>query len=194
MVNKIKYGDREQGFACPGAVIDMKAIDCIKGRASVRRFRKGSIPDAVLDEILDAAAAAPSAGNCQDWDFVVVKKPENRSRLAKAAMGQEMIGDAPAVVVVCSNLSKIERYGTRGQALYTIQDSAAAAQNLMLAAWDNGIGSCWVGAFDEAEVSQLLALPGHVRPMAIIPLGYPAEKPDKPKRRPLKDSVHMERF
>ena len=175
-------------------MIHVNVIGCIKDRASVRRFRKDPIPDKVLDEVLEAGIAAPSAGNAQDWEFIVVKKPESKSRLAVAAFGQDMIGDAPVVVVVCSNLKKIERYGTRGKTLYTIQDAAAAAQNILLAAWDREIGSCWVGAFDEEEVGQILALPSHVRPMVIIPLGYPAEKPEKPKRWPLKDIVHQERF
>jgi nitroreductase len=172
----------------------MDAMDCIKGRASVRRFKQDGIPDIVLDEVLEAAIAAPSAGNCQDWEFVVVRKPENRKRLASACMGQKMIEQAPVVVVVCSNTKKISRYGERGETLYTIQDAATATQNLMLAAWSKDIGSCWVGAFDEAEVSQLLVLPGHVRPMAVVPLGYPEEKPEKPRRWELKDFVHKEHF
>jgi len=172
----------------------MEAMDCILGRTCVRRFRGDGIADMVLDGILEAAVASPSAGNCQDWDFVVVRGRENRERLAEAAMGQRMIAEAPVVIVVCSNLKKIGRYGVRGESLYSIQDSAAAAENIMLAAWDKGIGSCWIGAFDEGKVSQLLVLPEHVRPVAIIPLGYPAEKPEKPERWPLKDFVHSEHF
>ena len=149
----------------------MDAMECIKGRTSVRRFKNEEIPDLLLDEILEAAIAAPSAGNCQDWEFIVVKKPENKRKLAEASLGQQMIEQAPVVVVVCSNLKKISRYGGRGEVLYTIQDSAAATQNLMLAAWAKGIGSCWVGAFNEGEVKEILVLPEHVRPMAVVPLG-----------------------
>jgi nitroreductase len=172
----------------------METMACIKGRASVRKFRRDDIADVVLDELLEAAISAPSSGNCQDWEFVVVKEQENRTRLAEASLGQEMIGEAPVVVVVCSNLKRIGRYGSRGESLYSIQDSAAAAQNLMLAAWDRGIGSCWVGAFNEGKVRQLLVLPEHVRPLAVIPLGYPAEEPGKPERWPLRDFVHREHF
>jgi nitroreductase len=172
----------------------MDVMKCIKERASVRGFRSDIIADVVLDDILEAAVAAPSAGNCQDWEFVVVKEKQNRQRLAEASLGQDMIGEAPVVVVVCSNLKKISRYGSRGESLYSIQDAAAATQNLMLAAWSNGIGSCWVGAFDEGKVRQALVLPGHVRPLAIVPLGYPEGKPKKPERWPLKDFVHREHF
>jgi nitroreductase len=169
-------------------------MECIRSRASVRKFQSKPVPGNVVDEILGAGIAAPSAGNSQDWELIVVKEPGNRSRLAVAAMGQGMIEDAPVVVVVCSNLKKISSYGTRGETLYTIQDAAAAAQNIMLAAWDREIGSCWVGAFDEADVARALALPSHLRPMAIIPMGYPAEKPRKPERWPLRDFVHWEKF
>jgi nitroreductase len=170
------------------------AIECIKGRVSVRRFRKDPVQDMVLDEILESAIAAPSAGNLQDWELIVVRKPENKKRLAEAAMGQQMIEQAPVVVVVCTNLNKIGRYGERGTHLYSIQDAAAATQNILLAAWDKGIGSCWIGAFDEARVKGVLVIPEHVRPLAIVPLGYPAEKPSKPERWQLKDFVHKERF
>ncbi len=172
----------------------MDAMECIRGRASVRGFRGDDITELLMDEILEAAVAAPSAKNCQDWEFIVVKNPENRQRLAGAALGQDMIEEAPVVVVVCSNLKKSSRCGTRGETLYSIQDTAAATQNLMLAAWDKGIGSCWVGAFDEGRVRQVLVLPEHVRPLAIVPLGYPAETPKKPERWPLKDFVHREHF
>lgn len=172
----------------------MDAISCIKGRASVRKFRKDPVQDMVLDDILEAAVAAPSAGNCQDWEFIAVREQQNKKRLVGAALGQGMIEEAPVVVVVCSNIRKISRYGSMGESLYSIQDAAAATQNLMLAAWDRGIGSCWIGAFDEGKVRQALVLPEHVKPLAIVPLGYPAEKPEKPERWPLKDFVHREHF
>jgi nitroreductase len=172
----------------------MEAMECIRGRASVRSFRKDPIPDGVLEDILEAAIAAPSSGNLQNWEFVSVSKPDGKSRLAEAAMGQDMIEQAPLSVVVCSNLKKVGRYGARGETLYSIQNTAAATQNLMLAAWSMGIGSCWIGAFDEGGVREVLALPEHVRPLTIVPLGYPAERTGKPQRWPLRGFVHQERF
>jgi nitroreductase len=172
----------------------MDAMDCIMGRASVRRFKSDDIPEPVLDQLLEAAAAAPSSGNLQDWEFVVVKNQNTRMNLSEASLGQRQVAKAPVVVVICSNLKKIKRYGSRGESLYTIQNTAVAAQNLMLAAWANSIGSCWVGAFDERKVKDLLVLPEHVRPVAIIPMGYPDEKPEKPRRWPVKDFVHREHF
>jgi nitroreductase len=172
----------------------MDAISCIKGRASVRKFRKDPIEDIVLEELLEAAVSAPSSGNLQNWEFVVVSRQENKDRLAEATMGQGFLSQAPLVVVVCSNLKKMGRYGSRGETLYSIQNTAAATQNLMLAAWDRGIGSCWIGAFSESDVREALVLPEHVKPLAMIALGYPAEEPVKPERWPLKDFVHRERF
>lgn len=172
----------------------MDVMSCLKGRASVRSFKSDEIPEDVLNEILEAAIAAPSSGNCQDWEFVVVREQQNKERMSAAARGERMIVEAPVVVVVCTNLNKLGRFGSRGETLYSIQNTAAATQNLMLAAWDKGIGSCWIGAFDEDKVRQILVLPGHVRPVAVIPLGYPDEKPVKPERWPLKDFVHREHF
>ncbi len=171
----------------------MDARECIRSRTSVRSFRPDDITDDVIDDILSAAVQAPNAGNIQEWRFVVVRKPGNRKRLAQAAFEQKLISDAPVVVVVCADLGEIgSAYGERGELLFSVQDAAAAAQSLMLAAWDTGIGSCWVGSFDEKAVRDILVLPGRVRPMVIIPLGYPASKPKKPARKSMEEVVRRE--
>jgi nitroreductase len=171
----------------------MDAVDCIKTRASVRSFRPDDIPESVVTELLEAAVQAPCAGNIQEWRFVVVRKPDSRKRLAQAAFEQHLISGAPVVIVVCADLNEIgSAYGERGETLFSVQDSAVAAQNLMLAAWNSGIGSCWVGSFNEKAVQDILVLPGHVRPLAVVPLGYPDSKPSKPPRKPLKDVVHRD--
>lgn len=171
----------------------MDVIECIKSRASVRSFKADVIPDTVMDELLDAATQAPCAGNIQEWKFVVVRNPGNKKRLAQAAFEQKIIFDAPVAIVVCADLKEIgNAYGERGKNVFSIQDSAAAAQNLMLAAWDKGIGSCWIGSFNEKAVKDILVLPSQVRPMAIIPLGYPTSKPKKPGRKPLEEVVHKD--
>lgn len=169
----------------------METLDCIRSRTSVRNFRPDDISRGDMDDILEAATAAPSAGNIQEWKFVVVRKSGIKEKLAEAAFQQALIAKAPVVVVVCSDLRKIgDAYGERGSSLYSIQDAANATQNMMLAAWDRNIGSCWIGSFNENSVKDTLVLPGHVRPLAIIPLGYPASEPAKPKRKPLKEVVH----
>ncbi|RLF23588.1 MAG: nitroreductase family protein, partial [Thermoprotei archaeon] len=112
-----------------------------------------------------------------------------------AALGQMWIAEAPVVVVVCANIPRTAwRYGERGRSLYCLQDTAAAIQNMLLAAHALGYGTCWVGAFDEEEVSRILGLPDHVRPVAIVPIGKPAESPIPPPRRPLDEVVHWEKY
>ena len=126
----------------------MNTMECIESRVSVRNFRPDKIPENVLDGIIGAAIRAPSAGNVQDWEFIVVRNAENKGRLAEAAFDQDFISKAPAVIVVCSNHRSIgNAYGERGTNLYSVQDTAAATQNLILAAWDKGLGCCWVGSF-----------------------------------------------
>jgi nitroreductase len=171
----------------------MNTIECIKSRASVRNFRPDKIPDAVINEILEAAINAPSAGNVQDWEFIVVGRQDAKGRLAEAAWGQDFISQAPVVIVVCSNLRNIANaYGERGTGLYSIQDAAAATQNILLAAREKGIGSCWVGSFNEQKVRDIVVLPGHVRPLALVPLGYPIAEPRKTGRRNLQEVVHRD--
>jgi len=172
----------------------MDTLECIKARASVRKFTTEPIKDRDLETILEAAGHAPSAHNTQDWEFVVVKKGNRKQALAEACRGQKMIEQSPVSIVVCANLKKADRMGSRGRELYTFQDTAAATMNMLLSAWNLEIGSCWVGAFDEGKVRQLLVLPEHVRPVAVVVLGYPAEKPSKPERWPIEDFVHEETF
>ena len=173
----------------------MEVMEAIRGRRSVRRFLDRGVDDELLMELLDAARWAPSAGNLQPWEFVVVRDPELKKDLARAALSQMFIAQAPAVIVVCADaLRSASIYGTRGSTLYCIQDTAAATQNMLLAAYSRGLGTCWVGAFREDAVGRLIDAPAGVRPVAIVPVGYPAEKPKPPPRRSLSEIVHHETF
>ena len=154
-------------------------------RRSIRKFEKKPIDDKLIGVMLYMATQAPSAGNLQDWRFVVVKDEAQKKKLFKAALEQECILEAPIDIVVCSDLKSVEiKYSERGERVYSLQDTAAAIENLLLAAYALGLGTVWVGAFDEEEVKYTLGLPDHVRPVAIIPVGYPAESPEKPDRIP----------
>jgi len=173
----------------------MDVFEAIKGRRSIREFKPESVKDEDLRKILDAGRLAPSAGNCQPSELVVVKEPSLKRRLASAALEQTFIAESPVVIVVCANLPRTSRrYGRRGQELYCIQDTAAATQNILLAAYSLGYGTCWVGAFDEGAIADVIRVPSEVRPVAIIPLGRPAEDPSPPPRRPLSDIVHENKF
>ena len=172
----------------------MNVLEAIKKRRSVRRFLKEDVSDEALTELLDAMRWAPSAGNLQPWEFVVVRDAEVKKSVADASR-QDWIAEAPVVVVVCASPDRSSpRYGDRGISLYCLQDTAAATQNLHLAAVEKGLGSCWVGAFDEGGVAQAIGAPRGVRPVAVVPVGRPAETPVPRPRRSLEEIVHRDRF
>lgn len=149
-------------------------IEAIRERRSIRNFKPEAIPDTTISRILDCGRLAPSAGNIEPWFFYVVKNPEIKERLAEVA--EPWIVNAPVLIVVTADYSaEMEQYGERGRDLYVLQDTAAATQNMLLAAHGFGIGSCWVGKFDEKEVQRVLQIPEGKKPVVIIPLGYPGD-------------------
>jgi nitroreductase len=173
----------------------MDVIEAMKRRRSVRAYSSKEVSDAAVETLLECARWAPSAGNLQPWEFIVVRDSERKRGLAEAALGQSFIEDAPAAIVVCANSRRsATRYGSRGASLYCLQDTAAATQNIHLAAYALGLATCWVGAFDEAVVARVLKLPEGIRPVVIIPVGYPEERPSPPPRRGLSEIVHKEEF
>lgn len=172
--------------------VTMDLFEAIRKRHSVRSFLPDDVPQEQVETLLGCACAAPSAGNVQPWRFLVVRDPSLRRSLARAALGQAFVAEAPVVIVVCADLQAHARaYGRRGVELYAIQDTAAAVQNILLAATALGLGTCWVGAFHEEEVSRALGLPGHWRPLALVPVGRPARPGSQP---PKTDFHHLTRF
>lgn len=167
----------------------MDILDAVKGRRSIRRFKDTPIPESLLGTLEDSLLEAPSAGNLQSRRFVFVFRGETRKQLAEAAFRQNFIAEAPLSVVCCADLSIANRYGERGRTLYCLQDVAASIQNLMLVAYSLGLGTVWVGAFDEKRVSRILNLSEYLRPVAIIPVGYPDENPPRPLRVPREESI-----
>jgi nitroreductase len=107
---------------------------------------------------------------------------------------EEFIAQAPVVIVAIANLERVAEYGDRGKELFAIQDSATAVQNLMLALHERGLGTVWVGSFDEKKTRRVLGLPAHARPVAILPVGYPAEHPEPRKHLPPKEYTHVEEW
>ena len=173
----------------------MEVWEAIKGRRSIRLFKSQDVPAESVEKLIDAARWAPSAGNIQPWDFIIVRKPEIKRELAEAALGQTFIEEAPVVIVVCANENRSSQgYGVRGKTLYCIQDTAAAIQNIHLTAYSLGLGTCWIGAFREEKARETLKIPHGIRPVAIIPVGYPAESPSPRSRRPISQIVHYETF
>jgi len=173
----------------------MDVFEAIKSRRSVRAFTNEPVSDEEIMKLIEAARCAPSAGNIQPWEFVIIRDAETKRKLSEAALDQTFIEEAPVVVVVCANQTLSSRgYGSRGVNLYCLQDTAAATQNLLLAAQALGLATCWVGAFHEEEATKTLNTPSNVRPVAIVPVGHPAEKPTPRSKRPLSEIVHRETF
>ena len=173
----------------------MDVFEAIRGRRSTRAYTSEEVSEEDIEKLIDAATWAPSAGNIQSWEFVIVRDAQIKQRLSTAALNQRFIEKAPVVIVVCANETRSgRRYNQRGRTLYCIQDTAAATQNILLAAYALELGTCWIGAFHEEEVGKALKTPSGVRPIAIIPVGHPAERPQASSRRPKENSVHFEFF
>ncbi len=173
----------------------MEIFEVIRKRRSIRAYTKEDVSEEEVKKLIDTARWAPSAGNIQPWEFIIVRNAETKRKLSVAALDQSFIEEAPVVIVVCADQKRSAwGYGQRGATLYCLQDTAAATQNLLLATHALGLGACWIGAFREEGVRQALNLPIDVRPVAIVPVGHPAEKPMAPSRRPLSEIVHYEKF
>jgi len=163
-----------------------EVYEAIKTRRSVRNFLPDDIPDKVIASLLEAAVWAPTAGNAQPWYFYVLRDEYLKKKLTEAALSQEFIAQAPVVIIACADLDRAQAsYAKRGVDLYCLQDTAAAVQNILLCAHAMGLGACWVGAFDETAAADLLDLPRHHRPVAVIPIGRPGGITRNPGRRPL---------
>lgn len=152
----------------------MDAIEAILSRRSIRRYTARPVPEGVITELLEAAMSAPSAGNEQPWQFVVITDRRTLDEIPKFHPYAEMLKEAPAALVVCGDL-RLEKY--KG---HWVQDCSAATQNLLLAAHAKGLGAVWVGIYPTADrvgrTQRLLDLPSHVVPLCLVPLGYPAEQ------------------
>lgn len=162
----------------------MEFSSLIKKRHSVRRFDfQKKLSHHQINKLLEAATYAPSEGNLQPWYFIVVENHKIKQSLSQAALGQLPVVEAPVVIVTCIDKNKtMQKYGQRGVDLYAIQSTALATYQLWLAAVDRGMAACWIGAFDENQVSSILKLPEHLRPVVLLCLGYAREEPEVTER------------
>jgi nitroreductase len=168
----------------------MEVIDAIRSRKSVRSYLDKAVEKEKLSRVLEAARMAPSAGNRQEWRFVVVTDPEKRRRLGEEAAGQRFIAEAPVVIAVCAQTDG--RIMRCGQACYPI-DVAIAVDHLTLAAVAEGLGTCWIGSFDPEVVRRILAIPKEIVVVELLPLGYPRDpQPVAKSRLPIETIVRYE--
>lgn len=167
----------------------------VRRRHMVRAYQSRPVEDEQIARLLRLAHQAPSAGFKQPQEFIVVRDPTVKQALAQAALNQMFIAEAPVVIVVCADTARsASRYGERGARFYSIVDGAFAAMLILLGLVDEGLGGCFVGAFDDDEVSRVLGLPEIIRPIGIIPIGYPAEAGEKYSRLLLEGIVHRDRW
>ena len=177
--------------------IAMDFDEVVKRRKMIREYDldRQQIPDDLITKLIKNAHKAPSAGHTQVQEFIMVKDASTKKKLRKAAVNQEYVENAPLLIVVCSNTSRsVSRYGSRGREFYSIIDGAFASMLILLSAVNEGIGACFVGAFEDSKVSEILELPKDVRPIGIICIGYPAEEPEKLERIDVKALVHYEKY
>jgi nitroreductase len=161
-------------------------------RSSVREFDDDPLSEEEISSILSCASTAPSAGNLEAWDVVVVTDEETRSALAEAAFGQEHVERAPVIFVVCSNyVRSMSRYGERG-ILYGLEDATIACTYMMLAAHAKKLQSCWTGAFDDDDVREILSLPPHIRPVSLLAVGKGHPSAQHTDRMGIGEHVHRE--
>ncbi len=163
----------------------MELYEAIRTRASVRKYRPDPIPEDVRERVLEAMRLAPSAGNKQPWRFILVEDADLRPQVAQACNGQAWMADAAVIVVACGR--EADAYGGMGGYWNSLDvDVAIALDHLTLAAAAEGLGTCWIGSFKEAEVRKLLGIPDDVKVVALTPLGYPAVAPEQAPRKPRK--------
>jgi nitroreductase len=173
----------------------MDFFECVLNFGKTTKFLPKDVDDKTIGIILHAATHAPSAGEIKEWHFFVVKDREIKERLANAALMQKFISLAPVVIIVVADLEKVAlKYAERGETLYAIQDCAHAAMLIVLTAYALGLGSYLVRSFDEEEVRKILEIPQYMRPMVLIPIGYPSESLEKMKSIPFENVTWLNRY
>lgn len=169
----------------------MEVFEAIKTRRSVRRYKSEPVPEKPLNKILEAARLAPSAHNSQDYKFIVVKDSEKRKELAEAAAGQSFVGEAPVVIVAVS--LDPEHIMSCGVPAYSV-DLAIAVDHMTLAAAAENLGTCWVGAFSQERVKEILEIPDQYKVVVLLPLGFPADQPGSKMRKNIEEIICYEKF
>lgn len=164
----------------------MSLIDVILSRRSIRRYEQKEIPKDVIDKILESGRQAPSAANKQPWRFIVLTDAEIKKELSKGLFNR-FIKDAPITIVGCAHRDLIAWK-------WSIVGTTIAMQNMVIAAWSMGVGSCWVGDFNEEKVKKLLKIPESWSVVALVSFGYPAEKPEPRKGKSIEEIVSFNKF
>ena len=169
----------------------MQIHEAIKNRRSVRAYKPDPIPEQSLRKVLEAARLAPSAHNDQDWKFIIIKDIKKRKQLAQAAQSQSFIAEAPVVIAaVALNPERVMNCEVPAYAI----NLAIAVDHMTLQACEQGLGTCWIGAFSQEEVKKVLKIPDKYKVVALLPLGFPADSPRPKTRKSLEEIICYENF
>ncbi len=169
----------------------MNVQEAIHSRRSVRAYQEKPVPREVLDRVLDAGRMAPSGNNRQPWKFVVVTGAQMRDRLSEAANGQKFVASAPVVIAgVGLDPERVMSCGIPADPV----DLAIAIDHMTLAAVEEGLGTCWIGAFSQEKVCKVLGIPPEYKVVELLTLGYPEDFPYEKSRKPLEEVVCFEKF
>jgi len=173
----------------------MHIDEIIANRRSIRKYTQIPVDKNLWGQIVVAGTHAPSCGNLQNWKVIVITNPQTKKKIVQAAFHQVWIEQAPVIIVICSDDKLVHQfYGTRGQRLYAVQNTAAMAQNMLLKATELGLGSCWISAFDEERLKVALSIPSNIRPQSIITIGYADETVPAPTLRDPHDFLFFETY
>ncbi|GAA0075889.1 nitroreductase family protein [Clostridium sp. CTA-5] len=166
-------------------------MDAILNRKSIRKYKDIHVNDEIIEELLKAGMAAPSAGNEQPWEFIVLRDKEIMRKITEVHPYSRMLLNADVAIVVCGDESKEKFKG------FWVQDCSAATENILLAAEDKGLGAVWLGVYPIADrvdpIKEFLNLPDNIIPLSIIPVGYPDEQREAVDRFN-KSRVHYDRW
>ncbi len=171
----------------------MKVLEVIQKRQSVRKYKKDPIPEKAFMRVLEAARLAPSGKNFQPWKFIIVKDKALKEKLAQASAGQFFMAEAPIIIIGCGFPDNCYAHMGRYMKSWSV-DVTIALDHLMLQAQEEGLGTCWIGSFEEEEVKAILNIPENVKVLALTPLGYPDEIPRFRGRKNLDEIISYERF
>jgi nitroreductase len=169
----------------------MNVMQTIRERRSVRKYKPKQVDKEKLQLVLEAGRLAPSANNRQEWRYVVVTDGQIRDQLCRAAANQTFVAQAPVVIACCAETNN--HIMQCGQPCYPI-DVAISIDHITLKAWEEGLGTCWIGAFSEGEVKKILNIPEPIRVVELLTLGYPDDGPKKKNRLSLDEIVRYEKW
>lgn len=181
----------------------MNCLEAIQRRKSIRKFTDKPVSEEHLRKILDAGRLAPTGGNMQPWEFIIIKNKDRIKAIVETTFvgadrtgsrKQTWIETAPLVIAVCANPTRtIAKYGEFGREV-VIMDVAAAIENMLLAATSLGLATCWVSGFHKDALAKVLETPEHIEPLAVLPLGYPAQSPTPRSKFSLEEIIHYETY